>query len=802
MFDKTRFNCIPCYDKSKKPSVKWLEFEHNKNPNSVISTNYAIIMGETSDVFVIDIDSPEIFGSVFPGSELLLKSTLVVKTGSGGYHVYFKYNPNIQTKRLDNDKGQHIDIQSQGTYVLGPGSIHDETFKEYEIISSTTEIKEMRDISGFYKHLETLGFRTEGSGLKPFHEIAKGNIPEGSRNISAFKYAANLIDNVEMDVETTWKELSRWNESLSPPLGKSELRAVFESAVKKASKNVKNKPVPLTNFRLLRELSARDENKTLVFNGFITAMDEHKTVTTAATYTCSNNHDTLVLPLKGNGYENISAPRCPRCSYYMSTQPGTKKTTDLRIVLVQEPTDEIKNNNPIRKTAKIIGDKALDIYISTRKLQITGKFKSRPIRGKKENEPIIFVEDFIPLEDLGDVLPTKDELEQVVKFEGDEFFDILADSFAPEILGYRDIKKAILLHLVGGGNMKREEIHLFLIGNPSKAKSELLKAANEMVESSYINGKMASGAGIAYGMVKLPNGTMVAQVGPLGLYKFVQIDEFDKMKTEDRGALLEVLEQQSISLTKAGINSSIPAKPSVLGAANPKFSSWDWDVPLLKNINFESFFLTRFDLVIGIIKTDKLNEQLVVNHIIEDSLDKIKPQVEKELLKKYLSLCRTKKPKLSTEAGKKIGQFFLKITEDIKLNNTEWIPLETRQLQGMIRLATAHAKIMRKDIVDESDVDVVINLFKYSLDSFNIKYDGSVEQLDLFHDSKTREQIFFETIKSIFDKDGHFDYDVLIKKLAKNKKFGDAERATKYFDLNKGSNILLNSDGTYRLAKL
>ena len=143
------------------------------------------------NICVVDVDSPEIIHILFDNFEGIKQKTLVVKTGSGGYHVYFEYDSTMATMRLDNlSKNQHVDIQSQGTYVIGPGSIHPDTGKEYEIISSTTEIHKMGNFSGFLQGLKGLGFNTDGSGLKPFQEIAKGKVTTGNRNSSAFKYAS------------------------------------------------------------------------------------------------------------------------------------------------------------------------------------------------------------------------------------------------------------------------------------------------------------------------------------------------------------------------------------------------------------------------------------------------------------------------------------------------------------------------------------------------------------------------------------------------------------------------------------
>ena len=225
--------------------------------------------------------------------------------------------------------------------------------------------------------MKSMGFNTEGSGLQSFQEIAKGKVSIGNRNSSAFKYTCNLLDNVELDAETAWIELKRWNNSISVPLSERELRTVYESALKKAV------PREKTNTRKLRDITAKDEGKEIIFEAFISAIGDHKTVTTEATMTCANNHKQVTVQQKGNGYENITPMRCPQCPYYMLI--SHKKTNDVRVVLLQEPLDEVEDNNIFRKEAKLVGDDALNSFISTRKIKFTGKLKSIAVKGKKEN---------------------------------------------------------------------------------------------------------------------------------------------------------------------------------------------------------------------------------------------------------------------------------------------------------------------------------------------------------------------------------------------------------------------------------
>lgn len=119
------FNLIPCKDRSKLPSISWKEYQTVKYTQPITSVNKAVILGPISGgIVVIDIDAPGLEKRIFDDFEKIKRKTLVVKTGSGGIHIYVKPLRSVQTKRLDNDEGEHIDIQSEGTYVIAANSIH------------------------------------------------------------------------------------------------------------------------------------------------------------------------------------------------------------------------------------------------------------------------------------------------------------------------------------------------------------------------------------------------------------------------------------------------------------------------------------------------------------------------------------------------------------------------------------------------------------------------------------------------------------------------------------------------------
>ncbi len=219
-------NVLPLKPKSKDPSILWKKYQTTKYTETFPSEfNIGVICGETSgNLEVIDIDFPDksVIEKILPNA---LSETLVVKTGKGGYHIYLRTNKMTKTMRLESSLGR-IDLQSQGSYVVGPFSDHPNG-NQYEIISSVQKIITV-DFDTIIENLIKLGFRIEE---KPVHEIMKGGIDEGNRHVAALKYAGHLLFKAKLEPQIVQFELERWNNSNNPPLPKTELNKIVQDAV-------------------------------------------------------------------------------------------------------------------------------------------------------------------------------------------------------------------------------------------------------------------------------------------------------------------------------------------------------------------------------------------------------------------------------------------------------------------------------------------------------------------------------------------------------------------------------------------
>jgi len=334
---------------------------------------------------------------------------------------------------------------------------------------------------------------------------------------------------------------------------------------------------------------------------------------------------------------------------------------------------------------------------------------------------------------------TEAEEDEFVKMAREpHFFERFANSVAPSIYGHTDIKKAITCLLFGGskkvlpdGLRLRGDINVLLLGDPGTAKSQLLKFVEKVAPIAvYTSGKGSSAAGLTASVIRDPGtrefhlegGAMVLADGGV-----VCIDEFDKMREEDRVAIHEAMEQQTISIAKAGITTILNSRASVLAAANPIFGRYDDMKSPGENIEFQSTILSRFDLIF--IVKDEHNEardQTIAKHVLNIHMNRTNavaggdPDIDIQKMKSFISYCRTKcAPKLTPAAAEKLCSHFVEVRGKIRSmakneNVKSAIPITVRQLEAIVRIAESVAKISLSPVANEIHVDEAIRLFDIS----------------------------------------------------------------------------------------
>ncbi|EIE85988.1 hypothetical protein G6F46_002911 [Rhizopus delemar] len=597
-----------------------------------------------------------------------------------------------------------------------------------------------------------------------------------------FIYRDQLQENVltkQYFIEVDMLDLIGYNADLANRLKNSpaDYLPLFENAVKESAKRIlyanpnNNVHVPDCQVLLksnenvvqIRDLNSDYIGKLVRIPGIVIGASTLSSRATEVTVMCRSCMTTKIMPIQG-GFSAITLPRncdstsadggknnCPMDPFVIVHDKC--RFVDSQVIKLQEAPDTVPVGDLPRHTILNADRWLTNRVVPGMRAVIMGIYSIYQNKSAKTpgtaavRTPYIRVVGLdIDQHNSGRGKPhfTDAEEEEYIRMSRQpDLYETLASSLAPSIFGNEDIKKSIICLLFGGskkilpdGMRLRGDISVLLLGDPGTAKSQLLKFTEKVAPIAvYTSGKGSSAAGLTASVIRDPStrdfylegGAMVLADGGV-----VCIDEFDKMRDEDRVAIHEAMEQQTISIAKAGITTILNSRTSVLAAANPIFGRYDDMKSAGENIDFQTTILSRFDMIF-VVKDEhnenrdvaSIDEKEETGHVLnvhmnKQTQDAVMGEIGLEKMKAYVNYCKAKcAPRLTPQAAEKLSSHFVSIRKELKETERETqirstIPITIRQLEAIVRISESLAKMTLSPYATEKHVDEALRLFKYS----------------------------------------------------------------------------------------
>eukprot|EP00242_Pyramimonas_sp_CCMP2087_P007222 CAMPEP_0198204884 /NCGR_PEP_ID=MMETSP1445-20131203/8367_1 /TAXON_ID=36898 /ORGANISM="Pyramimonas sp., Strain CCMP2087" /LENGTH=745 /DNA_ID=CAMNT_0043876969 /DNA_START=68 /DNA_END=2305 /DNA_ORIENTATION=- len=545
------------------------------------------------------------------------------------------------------------------------------------------------------------------------------------------------IEQAAQAVEAAGQTPARSDDNhLMPPSLTRRYEVVFAASVKEET--VK-----------LRDVKAKHIGHMVVLKAIVTRVNDVRPMMQVATYTCEECGFEIYQEVSSSDFtplEQCPSKQCEKNArkgqLYLQTRGS--KFLKFQEVKVQELAEEVPVGSiPRLLNVQLKGELTRTITPGD-VVDITGIFLPIQYQGFRAMKAGLVAN--VYLEALGvkqhkekyaDIGGTQTE-EMKAKIrewaQDGDIYTKLARSLAPEIFGHEDVKKAIILLLIGGvgrtlpdGMKLRGDMHLCLVGDPGVAKSQLLKYVTKLAPRAvYTTGRGSSGVGLTASVMRDPvTSDMVLEGGALVLADMgvCCIDEFDKMEETDRTAIHEVMEQQTVSIAKAGITTTLNARTSVLAAANPAWGRYDTRKSPEANIAMPAALLSRFDLLWLIL--DRADDELdtaLAQHVLHVHKHMTPPALDfspmrSEDIRSYVAAARQKEPAVPEELAPYLATAYADMREeeaDPDNHDKRGTYTTARTLLSILRMSQALARLRLAEEVAKSDVDEALRMMKMS----------------------------------------------------------------------------------------
>ena len=522
----------------------------------------------------------------------------------------------------------------------------------------------------------------------------------------------------------------------------------------------------------IRHIRSDDINRFITIEGIVRKTTEVRPRIVEAVFRCPAGHFTRKIQKYGKFIEPEGCGTDGCTFRKLDLIPKRSAFIDSQKLRVQESPEGLRGGEQPQTLDIDVTDDLAWMVAPGDRVVINGILRSmqRVVRGEKSTVFDIFLEcNSIEIQEkeFEEVEIDEKAEEDIKNLSCDPLiYRKITHSMAPTIYGSENVKEAIALQLFGGiakempdGSHLRGDIHVLLIGDPGIAKSQLLRYVVKLSPRAiYTSGQSSTSAGLTATAVKdeFGEGRWTLEAGALVLADMgvAAVDEMDKMQKEDRSALHEAMEQQSISVAKAGITATLKSRCALLGAANPKYGRFDQYGDIGDQINMPPSLLSRFDLIFvmtdtpeqkldlaiaeHILKTHGVGELIaqhaktpvpgVTDEYIEQQLTPVKPDIDPALFRKYVAFAkRSCFPILSSEAKEALVAYYLKLRGVAEPSKP--VPVTARQLEALVRLAEASARIRLSNSIDLDDAERVIRIVDACLRQ--IAYDARTGTFDI-----------------------------------------------------------------------
>ncbi len=578
------------------------------------------------------------------------------------------------------------------------------------------------------------------------------------------------------------------------------LKSTDHSAADVVFTNTHARIIKLPERIQIRELRSANINKFIAVSGLIRKATEVRPKIVNAAFKCQRcEYVTHVPQGEGKFVEpfECESDACGRKGPFKLVHEESD-FIDAQKLRVQESPDELRGGEQPQTLDVDVDDDLAGIVTPGDRVVVSGILRSyqrSTPQGKSTFFDLVLDGISIDIEDkeFEDIELSKDDIEEIrARGKDPEIYKKVIRSIAPSIYGYDEVKEAMALQLFSGipkslpdGTRIRGDFHILLVGDPGVAKSQLLRYGVKLAPRGiYTSGKSSTSAGLTATAVKdeFGEGRWTLDAGALVLADMglACVDELDKMDAEDRSSMHEAMEQQTISIAKAGIMATLKSRCALLGAANPKFGRFDRYEPIAKQINMPPALLSRFDLIFILtdepsiskdtaiaehilkahyagelaVRKDKITNSGITQEEIMKALEVIQPDIEADMLRKYIAYTkRAIFPVMQDDAKKQLIDFYLGLRKQGEDPNSP-VPVTARQLEALIRLAEASARVRLSNAITTEDASRVIRIVMASLkqvmtDPETGRLDADIINVGIAKSQRDRIKVLREIIREL-----------------------------------------------------